>query len=134
MRRVMLLLGIGNLFVLCSGGLWLASRPPLHPLVPPDASDFQMSANGWWEWTLSYRTSRPLDHWYFPIVHQLEAASWTRRAAGYTGRPLPLLDPVAYERRTSFESVVLCERVELDGDLYVAHIRMRRWITFASLQ
>ena len=116
MQRIAMIVGIGCLAVMCAGGMWLASRPPVQAWLPPDATDSRVGF-GWWEWTLSYQTPRPLDQWYFPIVHQLEAAGWTQRAAGYTGRPLPLLDPVAYERRTSFEFVVLCERVELDGDL-----------------
>jgi hypothetical protein len=48
--------------------------------------------------------------------------------AGYAGRPPPLLDPVAYERRISFIFVALREQVELDGDLHGARVRLRRWI------
>jgi hypothetical protein len=89
---------------------------------------------GWWEWTLIYRTPRPLDEWYFPVVHQLEAGGWARSEAGYKGRPPPLLDPVVYERRTSFGFVVLWERVDLDGDLHVAHVRIRRQIAIQLLK
>ena len=126
MRRVMLLLGVGCLTALCPGGMWLASRPPIQPFVPPDATDIHMAANGWGEWTLSYRSQGPPFGWYFTIVHRLEADGWARRAAGYTGRPLQ--DPVGYTRMTSFGVVVLWESVELDGDLDVAHVRVRRWI------
>jgi hypothetical protein len=128
MQRIAIILGIGCLVVMCRGGVWLAARPPIEAVRPPDATDVHVGV-GWWEWTLIYRTPRPLDEWYFPVVHQLEAAGWTRSEAGYAGRPLPLVDPVAYGRRTSFVVVVLWERVDLDGDLRVAHVRMHRWIT-----
>jgi hypothetical protein len=128
MQRIAIILGIGCLLGICTGGAWVASRPPIRAALPPDATDLHVGV-GWWEWTLIYRAPRPLDEWYFPVVYQLEAAGWTRRQAGYTGRPLPLVDPVTYERRTSFGFVVIRERVDLDGDLHVAHVRMRRWIT-----
>jgi hypothetical protein len=131
MQRIAIILGIGCLVAMCAAGMWLASRPPIQAMLPPDATDIHVGI-GQWEWMLIYRTPRPLEEWYFPVVHELEAAGWTRREAGYAGRPLPLVDPVAYERRTSFVVVVLWERVELDGDLHGGRVRMRRWITLAK--
>jgi hypothetical protein len=113
--------------------MWLAFRPPIQAASPPDTTEMHVGI-GWWEWQLTYRTPRPLDQWYFPVVHQLEAAGWTRRQAGYAGRPLPFVDPVAYERRTSFEFVVLWERVELAGDLHGARMQLRRWIAIQPLK
>jgi hypothetical protein len=128
MRRIAIILGIGCLLGMCAGGAWVASRPPISAASAPDATALRVGV-GWGEWTLIYRAPRPLEEWYFPVVHQLEAGGWTRNQAGYTGRPLPLVDPVAYERRTSLGFIMLWERVDLDGDLLVKHVRMRRWIT-----
>jgi hypothetical protein len=89
-------------------------------------------AIGAWEWTLDYQVQAPLDDWYFPMTQQLEAEGWTRRNTGYAGRPLPLLDPVAYERSIPLGPVVLWERVEMGGDVHGRHVRIRRWITSAA--
>jgi hypothetical protein len=128
MQRIVIILGVGCLVAMCAGGMWLASRPPIQMWLPPDATDSRLGV-GYSEWTLTYRTAHPLSDWYFALVRQLEAAGWTRRETGYAGRPLPLLDPVAYERRTLFAYLVLWERVEITGDLHIAQVRMRRWIT-----
>ena len=128
MRRIAIIFGIGCLAIVCAGGVWLASRPPIPTWLPPDETHSNMGV-GWWEWTFTYQRPDSLDEWYFPVVHQLEARGWTRSQAGYMGRPPPLVDPVAYERRTALGFVLLWERVDLDGDLHVAHVRMRRWIT-----
>jgi hypothetical protein len=133
MQRIGIILGAGCLLGMCAYGAWAVSRPPIRALLPSDAIDMHMGV-GWWEWTLIYRTPRRLDEWYFPVVHQLEAGGWARSEAGYMGRPLPPVDPAAYERRISFGLVVIRERVDLDGDLYVAHVRMRRWIAIQPLR
>jgi hypothetical protein len=125
MRRVVLLLGIGCLTALCSGGIWIASRPPIQSLAPPDATGMHMGV-GWWEWTLTYRTPEPPNECYFTVIQQLDADGWGRDE-WYTGRPST--EPVTYTRIISFDFVVLWDRVELGSDPYIAHIRMRRWIT-----
>src|SRR5690242_16645409 len=126
MRRVVLLLGTGCLVVVGYVGMWLAFRPPIQPLLPPDATGIHAVDSGLWEWTLTYRAPGLSYAWYFTVTHQLEASGWAP-AEQHTGGPLP--DHVTYIRMTSFGIVALCERVELDGDLHVAHARMRRWVT-----
>lgn len=132
MQRIIVLLGIACLLVGCAGGIWLAFQPPVHPPFPADRIERRVGI-GEWEWTLDYQVQAPLDRWYVPITQQLEAEGWTRRSTGYAGRPLPLLDPVAYERRLSLGLVVLWERVEMDGDLRGRHVRIRRWLTSRAL-
>lgn len=131
MQRLIVGLGIGCLVMLCAGGMRLAFWAPSQPVLPPDRIEHRLEVTGW-EWTLGYQAKTPHDVWYVPLVQQLEAEGWTRRAAGYSGRPLPLLDPVAYERSSSFGIVVLWERVELSGDLHGGQVRMRRWISIQS--
>jgi hypothetical protein len=128
MRRIMLLLGVSCLLVLCVGGLWHASQPPIQLLLPPDSTDIHLDAVGWWEWTLTYRTPGPADGWYVTVVHQLEAAGWLSMERHPSG---PLGDPMIYRRTISFGCVVIWERVELDGDVHSAHIRVYRRITLS---
>jgi hypothetical protein len=85
-----------------------------------------MVDGGWWEWTLTYRTPDPPNEWYFTVIQRLDADSWGRDE-WYTGRPFT--EPVTYTRIISFDFVVLWDRVELDSNPYIPHIRMRRWIT-----
>jgi len=123
MQRITVLLGIGCLVVICSGGMWLASWPPIQGLPSLDASHIQVLDGGWWEWTLTYRTSDPPHKSYLTVVQQLRAAGWVRM------HEWPLQDSVTYMRITWFKFVVLWERVELNVDAPVVHVRMRRWIT-----
>jgi hypothetical protein len=128
----MLLLTIGCLVVVCFGGMWLASRPPIQSLFPADTSDIHMGANGWWEWTLSYQTPDPPFDWYVTIVHQLEEEGWMENGEQYIGGPPH--NPATYTRMTSFGFVVLWERVELDGDMHGAHLRIYRWMAIQRLK
>jgi hypothetical protein len=120
------MLGIGCLAVTCYAGVWLAFQPPIDLLLSPDVTDSRMDAVGWWEWTLDYQAAGPAYAWYFTATHQLEASGWAPEEQ-HTGGPLR--DRVVYIRTTWLGFVALCERVELTGDLYVAHARMRRWLT-----
>ena len=128
MRRVVLLLGVSCLVVVCYLGTYLAFRPPIEPLLPSDATDIRVDAVSWWKWTLTYRALGPDYAWYFTVTHQLEASGWASEEQ-HTGGPLP--DHGTYRRTTSFGFIALCERVELYGDLHVAHARMRRWVALA---
>ena len=126
MRRIMPLLGIGCLVFTCYFGPWLAFRPQINPLLPPDATDIRVDTVGWGEWALTYRAQGPAYAWYFTVTRQLEADGWSP-AEQHTGGSLR--DRVIYMRATSLGLVALCERVELAGDLHVAHALMRRWLT-----
>lgn len=130
MRRITILLGIACLVAAGTWGMWRASRSLIPLGLSPDATEIAIGA-AWWETTLSYRPERRLNDWYVPVVQQLEAGGWTRRDLGYAGRPWPLVDPIAYERRTAHGVVVLQERVELHGDLHGAQVRMRRAVRLA---
>jgi hypothetical protein len=132
MRRVALLLGLACLTAVCSGGSWIASRPPIQLLFPPDATDIHMAANGWWEWTLSYQTPGPSYEQEAAIVHQLEADGWMESGERYVGGPPH--DPATYTRMTAFGVVAVWERLELDSDARVTRIRMRRWIALQPLK
>jgi len=59
MRRIMPLFGIGCLAVICYIALWLAFRPPINPLLLPDATEIRVDAVGRWEWALTYRAPDP---------------------------------------------------------------------------
>ena len=132
MRRVVLLLGIACLTGLCASGAWLASRPPIQLLFPPDATDVYMTANGWRECTFSYQTPDSSYEREATIVHQLEANGWMESGERYVGGPSH--DPATYTRMTSFGFVVLWERVELDSDARVTRIRMHPWIAIQRLK
>ena len=123
MQRIAILVGIGCLALICTGGMWLAFRPPLEALLPPDATDIDVVDVGWWEWTLTYRTSGPAYQWYGTVAHQLQAARWVRI------QEWPLRDSETYTRITWYKFVVFWERAELNVDSHGAHVRMRRWIT-----
>jgi hypothetical protein len=131
MRRVVLLLGIGCLAVVCYVGNWLALRPPIQHLLPPDATEVYVVNDGWAEWTLAYRAPGPAYAWYVTVAGQLEANGWMQSGEQYTGGPL---FPVTYTRITSFRFVALWERAELDGDPHSAQIRMRRWIVIQPVK
>jgi len=128
----MLLLGIGCVVLGCSIGTWLVARPPIPLLVAPDATGIRVVASDWWAWTITYRTPGPPYGWYSTIERRLEATGWTRQGERYTGGPLH--EPATCTRMISFGFVALWERVELDGDLHGAHVRMRRWIAIQPLK
>ena len=132
MRRVVLLLGIACLTALCSGGIWIAYRPPIQLVFPPNATDIHMTANGWWEWTLSYQTPGSSYEWYSTILHRLEADGWMESGEQYVGGPAH--NPATYTRMTSFGFAVLWERIELDSDARVTRIQMYRWIAIHPLK
>jgi hypothetical protein len=126
MRRIILLLGAGCLMAAGFSAIWLAARPPIQPLLPPGATDIYVVDSGWWEWTLTYRAPEPAYAWYFTAARQLEASGWAP-AERHTGGPLR--ERVTYTRRTPLGFVTLYEDVELAGDLYFVHARMRRWMS-----
>jgi hypothetical protein len=129
MRRVALPFGISCLAVMCSCGIWLAFRPPIQSLLSSDATNTEVDATGRWEWTLTYRSSDRPYGWYFTIVRQLEEEGWMESGERYVGGPPH--NPATYTRKTSFEYVVVWERVEIGGQPHVGDVRMWRWISLA---
>jgi hypothetical protein len=81
MQRLIVGLGLGCLVMLCAGGMRLTFWAPSQPVLPPDRIEHRFEGTGW-EWTLGYQAKTPHDVWYVPLVRQLEAGGWTRRAGG----------------------------------------------------
>jgi hypothetical protein len=88
MRRVVFVLAIGSLVVVCFGGMWLASRPPIRSLLPPDATDIHMVDADCYRY-LFQRSNSSLKCIFWPVgaVIMTHFRRYSRRFSPFSSHP-----------------------------------------------
>jgi hypothetical protein len=113
MQRITIILGIGCLVVMCVGGC--GSRPGRRSkrgslLTRPTAAWVSATRNGHSSFELPVHSTNGTSRLY---------TNW-RPVAGHEEKQGTLADRCHFSIRRPM--------VELDGDLHIAHVRMRHWI------
>lgn len=132
MGRIVIILSLLMTLVVCGGGGWLVSRPPLALVVVPGATAIQVDRQAWNEWQISYHAPGSPTTWFSDVGRQLEAHQWHSLASIQYGSLTNI-----YSHAVSLGVVDLWEWVYLAFDPlqpHRAHIRVRRWIVFHQWQ
>jgi hypothetical protein len=132
MGRRIAVFGLLILVAVCSGGGWMAIRPPLAQFLVPGAADIRVTALRWNEWQLIYHTSGSPATWLLDVGRHLEHEGWNspdRVGYGALSR--------SYMRSSSLVFCTLWEWAYLSFDPvrpHVAQIRVRRSIVIGWRQ
>jgi hypothetical protein len=124
-RLVLLSVLLSISLVSCSVVGWAAARPPIEPLVAPNARDIRLQGMGMGQWLLTYEVASTRDEWYYTIATRLADSGWSQPSKW---GPPALLN--TYTLVTPLWIGALWEQVELRGEPNRARIILRRWIVF----
>jgi hypothetical protein len=126
MGRIVAVFGVLLTLAACSGGGWMAMRPPLARFLVPGATDIHEVALGWNKWQISYHAPGSPAPWSTTVARNLETDHWgSPDSLGYGALTR------SYTRASSLGFCVLWEWADLSFDPFrplVAQIRVRRWI------